>query len=125
VFCELRLEGFSEEHRFSSSLLGYDASMREKPAGDFYSVDKAAKLLGRTPERVRQPANWRGSRRATILAHCGRSTAPPSRLTETGAEATATRMASKAPRGHPPYPFSYIYRSAWKGSSANFACRGF
>jgi len=54
VFCELRLEGFSEEHRFSSSLLGYDASMREKPAGDFYSVDKAAKLLGRTPERVRQ-----------------------------------------------------------------------
>ena len=28
--------------------------MREKPAGDFYSVDKAAKLLGRTPERVRQ-----------------------------------------------------------------------
>ncbi len=28
--------------------------MREKPAGDFYSVDKAAKLLGRTPERIRQ-----------------------------------------------------------------------
>ncbi len=28
--------------------------MREKPAGDFYSVDKAAKVLGRTPERIRQ-----------------------------------------------------------------------
>ncbi len=28
--------------------------MRAKPAGDFYSVDKAAKVLGRTPERIRQ-----------------------------------------------------------------------
>jgi hypothetical protein len=28
--------------------------MREKPAGNFYSVDKAAKVLGRTPERIRQ-----------------------------------------------------------------------
>jgi hypothetical protein len=28
--------------------------MRENPAGDFYSVDKAAKVLGRTPERIRQ-----------------------------------------------------------------------
>ena len=28
--------------------------MREKPAGDFYSVDKAAKVLRRTPERIRQ-----------------------------------------------------------------------
>jgi hypothetical protein len=27
--------------------------MREKP-GDFYSVEKAAWLLGRTPERIRQ-----------------------------------------------------------------------
>ena len=36
------------------SLLGYDAPMREKPGGDSYSVDKAAKVLGRTPERIRQ-----------------------------------------------------------------------
>ena len=28
--------------------------MQEKRVGDFYSVDKAAKVLGRTPERVRQ-----------------------------------------------------------------------
>ena len=28
--------------------------MRENPAGDFYSVDKAAKVRGRTPERIRQ-----------------------------------------------------------------------
>jgi hypothetical protein len=34
--------------------LGYDAPMREKPGGDSYSVDKAAKVLGRTPERIRQ-----------------------------------------------------------------------
>jgi hypothetical protein len=26
--------------------------MQEKPAEDFYSVEKAAKLLGRTPERI-------------------------------------------------------------------------
>ena len=28
--------------------------MQEKPGEDFYSVEKAAKLLGRTPERIRQ-----------------------------------------------------------------------
>jgi hypothetical protein len=28
--------------------------MQGKPAEDFYSVEKAAKLLGRTPERIRQ-----------------------------------------------------------------------
>ena len=28
--------------------------MQEKPPEDFYSVEKAAKLLGRTPERIRQ-----------------------------------------------------------------------
>ena len=28
--------------------------MHERPAGDFYSVEKAAKVLGRTPERIRQ-----------------------------------------------------------------------
>lgn len=28
--------------------------MQEKPGGDFYSVDKAAKLPGGTPERIRQ-----------------------------------------------------------------------
>jgi hypothetical protein len=28
--------------------------MQEKPREDFYSVEKAAKLLGRTPERIRQ-----------------------------------------------------------------------
>ena len=28
--------------------------MQAKPGGDFYSVDKAAKVLGRTPERIRQ-----------------------------------------------------------------------
>jgi excisionase family DNA binding protein len=28
--------------------------MREKPREDFYSVEEAAKLLGRTPERIRQ-----------------------------------------------------------------------
>jgi hypothetical protein len=34
--------------------LGYDTPMHEKPGEDFYSVEKAAKLLGRTPERIRQ-----------------------------------------------------------------------
>ena len=28
--------------------------MHEKRVGDFYSVEKAAKVLGRTPERIRQ-----------------------------------------------------------------------
>jgi hypothetical protein len=28
--------------------------MQEKPGEDFYSVEKAAHLLGRTPERIRQ-----------------------------------------------------------------------
>ena len=28
--------------------------MQENPGEDFYSVEKAAKLLGRTPERIRQ-----------------------------------------------------------------------
>jgi hypothetical protein len=28
--------------------------MQEKPGEDFYSVEKAARLLGRTPERIRQ-----------------------------------------------------------------------
>ena len=28
--------------------------MRENPVGNFYSVEKAAWLLGRTPERIRQ-----------------------------------------------------------------------
>ena len=32
----------------------YDAPMHEKRGGDFYSVEKAAKVLGRTPERIRQ-----------------------------------------------------------------------
>jgi hypothetical protein len=34
--------------------LGYDTPMQEKPGEDFYSVEKAANLLGRTPERIRQ-----------------------------------------------------------------------
>jgi hypothetical protein len=28
--------------------------VQEKRGGDFYSVEKAAKVLGRTPERIRQ-----------------------------------------------------------------------
>jgi hypothetical protein len=34
--------------------LGYDTPMQEKPGEDFYSVEKAAHLLGRTPERILQ-----------------------------------------------------------------------
>jgi len=37
-----------------AGLLGYDTPMQEKPGEDFYSVEKAANLLGRTPERIRQ-----------------------------------------------------------------------
>jgi hypothetical protein len=33
---------------------GYDAPTQGKPGGDPYGVDKAAKVLGRTPERIRQ-----------------------------------------------------------------------
>jgi hypothetical protein len=75
--------------------------MQEKPGEDFYSVEKAAKLLGRTPERIRQmlhAGELEGSTRTTTRAHRGRFTRPPSTHAETGAEARAARTASKALR---------------------------
>jgi len=127
-FSEVRLEGVLQGASFLLALC-WDTMPpcgRSRQGTSTASIRPPSSSAGRPSASARcsTPANWRGSRRATILAHRGRSTAPPSRLTGTGAEATATRMASRVLRGPPPYPYSYIHPSAWKGDFPELRLEG-
>jgi hypothetical protein len=73
--------------------------MQQKPGEDFYNVEKVVKLLGRTPECIRQMLRFEaleGEHKGDDPHAPLRFTSSPSTYAGNGADARATRMASSS-----------------------------